>query len=163
MLTIERLREALHYDPETGVFTWRYQKGRGRLKEGTIAGSIPRGSKGYRLIGLDGKVYKAHRLAWFYVHGVWPKGQVDHEDTDKKNNPIGNLREATNSFNMQNRRTPRKDNKSGFLGVSPRGVKWHAQIKVKGRVLHLGYFTTPEAAHKAYVKAKREHHAGGTL
>jgi hypothetical protein len=155
MLMHERLREVLHYDAETGEFRWIVAAGP-RAKIGAIAGSFDK--NGYRVIRIDGRAYKAHRLARFYITGAWPPAQIDHADLDKTNNRFSNLREATGSQNQWNQRAY-SNNKSGLKGVSwdKQHSKWLAQIKVYGKVRHLGRFTTPEAAHAAYVAAAAEH------
>ena len=159
-VSFARLREVPHYNPMTGVFTWRVDvKGRGGvIRAGTVAGHANK--DGYIEIGIDGKHYLAHRLAWFYVHAIWPPRQVDHEDTIRNHNRIGNLRLATNAENHQNLRRARIDSKSGILGVSwnKRRGKWRAQIVVNGRNIALGHHDTPEAAEAAYRAAKAEHH-----
>ena len=88
-LTPERLRELLHYDPESGFFTWLpYVGKRGRINAGDRAG-CETGHKIY--IGIDGGIYRAHRLAWLYVHGEWPSLVIDHIDGNPHNNNIKNL------------------------------------------------------------------------
>ncbi len=149
------LRELLSYDPMTGQLTWLVN--RGRVHVGEIAGSLD--SRGYRVITIDGKNYKAHRLAWLYVNGAWPADRIDHQNGVPDDNRIANLREATDAENGQNR-TKQANNKSGFLGVSwhkPSG-QWVAQIMLDGRKSHLGYFPTPEAAYAAYLTAKSQLH-----
>lgn len=158
-LTAERLRELLHYDPETGVFTWKTKPGR-RIRLGAQAGSA---AQGYLEIGVCGGRYRAHRLAWLYVYGVWPKHDIDHIDGNRANNAIANLRDVTRAVNIQNMRRPKPGNKSGYLGVAPCSSRWSAQVHVAGKKRHLGVFDTPELAHAAYVEAKRRLHEGCTL
>lgn len=161
---IERLREVLSYDPETGVFAWRYTGRRGKPAAGALAGS--KDPRGYVQIRVDGKLYWAHRLAWAHVHGEWPSGEVDHMDSDKGNNRISNLRDGSKSLNMQNLRHPMRSNRSsGLLGAHwfKSANKWKSAITVDGRTRYIGLFDTPEAAHAAYVAAKRQLHAGCTL
>ena len=105
-LTAERLREALSYNPETGLFTRRIRCG--RIAPGEIAGTIA--LNGYITISLDGRRYYAHRLAWLYVHGEWPQ-KLYHTNRDRADNRIANLRESThahNSANAKNRGRPTK-------------------------------------------------------
>lgn len=157
-LTAERLRELFHYDPETGAFTWKMLTSpRGGVKIGDVAGSID--TKGYRIIRIDGRDHKAHRLAWLYMIGEWPKDQVDHRNGTPADNRFANLREATRAENGQNRATS-KNNTSGFTGVSWHGRdrKWRAQIRAGGRNQHLGMFASAEDAHAAYLAAKAELH-----
>lgn len=163
MLTAERLRELLYYDPETGVFMWLMRTNR-RIQVGDVAGSFDKAA-GYVHIRLDGKLYKAHRLAWLWVYGVWPVDQIDHINTVRHDNRIANLREASNQLNGENRRRVRSDNKSGFLGVGfdTKTERLYARIQINGKSKHLGRFETPELAHAAYLAAKREHHKGNTL
>lgn len=159
-LTANELRTLLYYDPEVGVFTRRTSNKRGQ-NEGDIAGGIA--ANGYWVIRLGKHLYQAHRLAWLYVHGQWPLCDIDHRNGHRSDNRITNLRDVSNSENCQNARVPRKHNKSGFLGVHLHGEKWLACISIEGRSTHLGLFETPEAAHTAYVTAKRRHHEGCTI
>ena len=147
---IDRLREALSYDPATGAFTWlRTSK---RRATGQNAGC--RGPRGYVKIVVDGRSYLAHRLAWAFTQGRWPVGQIDHMNMDRSDNRIANLREADHSTNQANTRI-RADNTSGLKGVTfnARASKWQAQIKKNGANTHLGLFDTKEAAHAAYCRA----------
>jgi hypothetical protein len=101
-LTAERLRERLHYDAETGVFTRRV--GSGHAHAGDMAGSVH--STGYVRIGIDGGKYTAHCLAWLYVHGVWPSDQIDHINRNRSDNRIANLRQRRHRVAL--RRTARQ-------------------------------------------------------
>lgn len=158
MITAKRLRSRLHYNPETGVFTWTNMPGRaGPGKRGRIAGSIRK--SGHREIGIDGRQYPAGSLAWLYMHGRWPPRRVDHENNEPDDNRFTNLRLATVSQNMQNSRR-RSDNKSGHKGVTWHAArkKWAAKITVDGRQIFLGHFDTAEAAGAARRKAAKKYH-----
>lgn len=150
-LTAQRLKEVLDYNPTTGVFTWKVTRARG-ARAGAIAGSISK--DGYGLIGIDGRNYPAHRLAWLHYHGVWPKGDIDHVSLDKLDNRIINLRPASRSQNMANT-TAHRDNHSGLKGVffDRRRQRWASMITKDGRRKWLGYFDTAELAHAAYTRA----------
>lgn len=161
-LSAERLRELLRYDRETGLFTWRQRTG-STATPGSIAGT--KDARGYVRIGVDGHVYRAHRLAVLYVTGEWPSGEVDHRDGDKANNRYRNLRNASRSVNQQNLRAPHRRGSSGFLGVSFHAAtgKWRARIWTDGGNKSLGLHETQALAHAAYVAAKRSLHEGCTL
>jgi hypothetical protein len=159
-ITQAELRERLDYNPETGLFQWKGPLTGRKLRE---AGSTD--AKGYRCITIDGVLHKSHRLAWLYVHGTWPAGQIDHLNGLKGDNRIANLRDVTNSINNQNKRRPDKDSKSPYLGVTwcKSSCAWRANIGVNNKVVRLGSFRTPEAAYEAYLNAKRELHPGCTI
>lgn len=159
-ITAKRLRELLHYDPTTGVFTWAIRVSN-CVKVSDIAGSMTGGR--YWHIKLDGKKYQAHRLAWFHAYGEWPKGEVDHIDGDRLNNRIANLRDVPSTVNQHNLRRAFSNNKLGLLGVSQKGNRFLAEIQVSRKKIHVGYFATAAEAHAAYVAAKRKHHEGCTL
>jgi hypothetical protein len=161
-LTADRLKEVVSYDPETGIFTWREGTPINLALRGAVAGG-PQTTHGYWRIGVDGRRYPAHRLAWLYVTGNWPQYGIDHIDGNRLNNKFSNLRDATAKTNNQNQRKPRSDNTTGFLGVSAYKDKFFAYIKIGRKVKNLGVFRTAEEAHTAYVAAKREHHAGCTI
>lgn len=120
---------------------------------------------GYIMLLIDGSKYLAHRLAWLHATGTWPTGQVDHLNGDKRDNRIANLRDVPHQVNSQNVRAARRTSKTGVLGVSWDSEKkrFVAGITVDGKRLPLGRFNTTEAAHAAYIAAKRRHHAGNTL
>jgi hypothetical protein len=149
-ITAAKLREVLHYDPETGVFTWLVNISL-KVKAGDIAGSDHGG--GYIEIGIFDRSYLAHRLAWLYTHRQLPR-KVDHKDGNKKNNRIRNLRKCTSTQNVANRKIS-KTNKSGFKGVSwsKSNGRWVAFIGVEGKSKYLGGFDTPELAHELYCLA----------
>lgn len=149
MLSHEELLFWVSYDPLTGEFTWR----RGARK-GRRAGTVPSKTRLYRKVCVEGREYSEHVLAWFYMTKTWPSGEVDHRDRDKINNRWANLRDVTPEVNAQNK-SLYCNNTSGFKGVSycHRKGRWYAKIKRRGRQRWLGYHTTPEAAHAAYVDA----------
>lgn len=149
--------QLLSYDSETGQFTWRTDKS-GTAKSGSIGGRKP-SSNGYLRIGIDGRNRFAHRLAWLYVYGVNPDGQIDHINRIKTDNRIENLRVVTNKQNRQNS-GPRRGSASGVKGVSVSSWKnkWHAQIGVDGVNISLGRFDSIEKASEAYAEAARKLH-----
>lgn len=162
MITQARLKELLHYDPDTGVFTWRVNVG-SRAKAGAPAGTKCE-SLGYYFIRIDNQRRPAHRLAFLYMEGALPVKFVDHINGDGFDNRWTNLRHATPEMNSENQRAARGDNKSTrLLGAYPNGKRYCAKITVKGKVLCLGTYDTPEEAHQAYLTAKRELHAGCTI
>lgn len=151
MLTQERLKELLQYDPETGVFTRLIPTQRTRA--GDVVGRSR--ADGYVDIKVDGKHYLAHRLAYLYMAGAWPSDEVDHKDLDRANNQWSNLRAATRSQNMANRAAW---GVSGLKGVQfhPKTGKYKAQTKINGKDLYIGLFPTAEGAHAAYVRAAND-------
>lgn len=149
-LTQSRLKELLHYDESTGVFTRRVALCN-KVKVGDIAGTTEK--EEYVRIEIDGKKYKAHRLAWLYVYGNFPEQQIDHINSIKNDNRIANLRDVSQSVNMRNIHKPNKDSiTSQYRGVSwhKHAKKWVAQVVVDGRKVHLGYFSDEESAFDAY-------------
>lgn len=155
-LTLARLRELLEYEPEMGVFRWKVTKC-WRSPAGSEAGTI--NNHGRRAIMVDQKLYTAHRLAWFYIHGEWPEQEIDHINCDPADNRLCNLRLATSSQNKCNSRRP-INNKSGFKGVyyNRRLGRFGAQIAINKKHKWLGLFDTAEAAHAAYCQAASNLH-----
>jgi hypothetical protein len=151
-LTPDELRQRLHYNPCTGIFTWLRQNR--NTKVGQIAGG--NGHAAGFFIKIDYIRYHAHRLAWFYMMGQWPSLYIDHVNGNPRDNRWTNLRLATweqNRFNA--RRTGRWTN---LKGVHKHGKKWQAAIRASHRYYYLGCFDTPEEAHAAYAsKARKEH------
>lgn len=159
-LTAERLRELLHYDPLTGIFTRRVKSGP-RVKVGDVAGTTH--ADGGVEIRVDGRSYKANRLAWLYMTGEWPAAQVDHKDGNRANNVFGNLRDVSPTVNQQNRRRTAVDTKTGRMGVMEKGGRFYAYIDVDGRRKWLGGHETADAAHATYLTNKRVLHPGCTI
>jgi hypothetical protein len=153
----ERLRELLFYYPKTGSWTWLVAVGRGpsRRYAGDAAG-CHRGD-GYIIIGIDGRNYLAHQLAWFWMKGEWIP-EIDHEDLDGANNKWSNLRRASKSQNQANRPTP-LNNTSGIKGVfwDKRCQKWQAQIMVNGVRIGLGNYLILDEAGAAYRAAAEKY------
>lgn len=150
----------LNYDKETGLFTWAVA-GRG-IKMGRIAGSTT--TDGYWQIKVDFQAHRAHRLAWFFVYGAWPDGEIDHINGDRKDSRIVNLRVVDRAGNSQNRRVAHVDNKStGLLGATWNKQHKCYQAKIQANKVrhHLGYFADPIDAHKAYMEAKASLHIQG--
>jgi len=160
ILTADRLLELLAYEPGTGEFRWLVRSAR-CIRPGDLAGTVH--VRGYRLVSIDGRKYRAHRLVWLYVRGEWPAQDIDHLNGDRADNRIENLRDVDKTVNMQNQRAASKNSATGLLGVAPSGKKWRAQIRVDGRVRYLGTHATPELASLAYLTAKRLLHPGCTI
>jgi hypothetical protein len=162
MISQSELKEILNFNPKTGIFTRKITV-RYNAKIGDEPGWID--NNGYRVMEIETHRYFAHRLAWFYVYGVWPKNEIDHIDHNGSNNKIDNLREATRSQNNQNRIKAQTFNSTGMIGVSfhKSAKKYSAQIRVNNKNKYLGLFLTPEEAHAAYIAAKREFHPFGIL
>ena len=152
-LTQARLKELLHYDPLTGVFT-RLEVLDNTAKIGDVAGGPH--NAGYNNISVDGKRYLGHRLAWLYMTGTFPPFTIDHKDTDRSNDIWTNLREATRLQNNRNSSGWARS-KSGVKGVYPAKAlgRWEAKCEVLGKSTFLGTFDTiPEAklAYDTYAK-----------
>ncbi len=154
-LTKEYLQEVLHYAPDTGLFTWKVSKG--TMMAGSAAGSPS--ADGYIRIKINKKFHRAHRLAWFCVHGIWPEELIDHINGVRSDNRIANLRKATRTDNNRNRKM-QKNNTSGVKGVTwnKQGNKWAANCKVNGKQHHVGYFTSIAKADQAVKKFREKNH-----
>ena len=159
-LTQEYLKSVLDYDANTGIFRWKRRIGPYSSQfNGRHAGKMAgiKAWNGYILIHVAGRLHRAHRLAWFYIHGRMPEDDIDHIDGDRANNALANIRCANRSENLANS-WRESDNTSGFKGVSWRDRKkpWVAHIKHMGRSRYIGSFYLAEEAHAAYQEeAKR--------
>lgn len=120
------IREAFSYDPETGVFV--RLKSAGNVKAGSVAGSAD--NKGYLRIYYQGTRYKCHRLAWYFVHGVWPTGVIDHINGNKQDNRISNLRDVSIQVNSQNRHGANSTSSTGILHIYPQRGGYRYKTKV---------------------------------
>lgn len=148
----EVVKEWLFYEPSTGLFVWRRKPRTNRIKCGQTAGTHNK-STGYNFIKIPCfQRIGAHRLAWLYVYGEWPTGEIDHINGSPSDNRITNLRIATKSQNAANTRAR---NSSGRKGVHyrPKRRNWVSRITVNGKEHFLGVFDDPESAHKAYMSA----------
>lgn len=163
-ISLALVNELLTYEPETGLFYWKWRKRRtwennifNAKYAGKIAGS--RAAQGYLRIILDHRYVMAHRVAFLIMTGSWPSNQIDHINGTRDDNRWCNLREATLTQNNRNS-SKQVNNRSGFKGVSwkERNQKWVAQISVENRKIHIGLFETPQEAHEAYMRAARAYH-----
>lgn len=148
----ERLKELLSYDPDTGIFKWRVH--RFSVKVGDIAGSLS--DSGYVIIGINHRLYRAHRLAWLYVHGYFPENGLDHINRIRNDNRIINLREVSRSCNLRNAKG-NSGSFSGIKGVVPHLGVWRVFITVKGKMLWLGGFSSKYFAAKSRYEAEIKH------
>jgi hypothetical protein len=159
-VSLERLKELLHYDPETGAWTRRVAVGRhGRYRAGSPAGTI-NPKLGYVVICIDYQHYYGHRLAWLYMTGEWPSDEVDHKNLVRHDLRWENLREATETQNRRNRSVTRRELPRGVHCMpSDRNLRrpFYAKITVDHLQIHLGYFSSPEEAHSAYAVAAQKH------
>jgi hypothetical protein len=155
ILTQERLRFLMDYDPDTGLFTRKVKVK--HQPAGAIVGTS--GTRGYLQCNIDGKPYKLHRLAWLYVHGEWPADQIDHINHITSDNRLCNLRVVSCAENHQNR--ARKTNSaSGYLGVTwhKRDRRWQAHLEVNGKAIHLGSYQDLDLAVAARKQAELKFH-----
>jgi hypothetical protein len=152
----------LDYDPTTGIFRWRVTNN--GAEAGAVAGHLEKAT-GRRVVIVAKNRVREHRLAWLHYYGRLPTKDIDHIDGNPANNRISNLREASMSENLQNQKRAQSTNRSGYLGVSKNssGGGWSAVITANGKKHRLGTYRTPEEAHAAYLKAKRELHPFNTL
>lgn len=139
----------LSYDPLTGIFLWKVDRGQ-RVTAGDVAGGVS--PDGYHQITVFGQKYVAHRIAWLLSFGEWPAGQIDHVNGDRLDNRLANLRDCSIAENAQNRALG-----DGAGTYFSRGG-WVSHLKVDGVSFYLGKFDTRDEAHAAYCGAKRLAH-----
>jgi len=125
-LTQDYLKSILHYNPDTGVFTYTSTSRNGW--NGRTAGSID--YYGYRNLRILGTIYKAHRVAFLYMNGRWPTNDIDHINGTKDDNRWLNIRDVTKSGNLKNQKLNSR-NTSRCTGVSwcAQTKKWVVRIK----------------------------------
>ncbi len=155
MITQKYLKEILIYDKETGDFFWR--KKMGKMLPLTKAGTVNVVHK-YVCIGINGKKYRAHRLAWIYETGEHPKQEIDHINGIRWDNRFCNLRDVSPGQNQQNRTKANRNNSQKLLGAYRQNNKFISVICVNRKQIYLGVFNTPIDAHNAYLEAKRNLH-----
>lgn len=164
-LTAERLRELLHYSPETGVFTWLprdyslFANDASAFRWHKRFAGKPAGhhrSDGYYDIRVDDHLHRSHRLAWLYMTGQWPAAYIDHRDRDPSNCQWSNLREATPGQNRQNQKK-RKDSLQAHKGIEYHGKRFRVRISVNGRRIISGSFLTLNEAIACRIESERKH------
>jgi hypothetical protein len=159
MLTHERLREVLNYDPETGIFTRRIDLHKGRHKAGQRTGTQ---NNRFRFQWIDDRPYLEHRIAWFWMTGNWPKHQIDHKNLNAFDNRWANLREATVSQNAMNRKGRSKSGAKGVYFIADKnkcGSKpWRVHIMKEGKRHYIGLFSTLDEAKAAHAVAATRLH-----
>ena len=162
MITQKRLKELLHYDPDTGIFTW-LADGKCKRKAGDTAGTLD-SSNGYIRIRIDKRSYVAHRLAWLYMHGSWPDELLDHINRDRADNRAVNLRQVNYTYNAYNCSPNSNCLYSNYKGVSydavskrNRAKRWIASIQSKKHRLRERFHTEKEAALQYNEWAKELH------
>lgn len=148
-LTQEKLKQLIHYDPNTGIITANMP--RHGIKSGDTLGYVA--NTGYISISLGGKSFLAHRLAWFYMNGYFPE-QIDHINHIRTDNRWVNLREVTDATNKLNTGLS-KNSKTKFNGVSFMKTlnKYRAYIMIDRKHIHLGVYETLEEAIQARQEA----------
>lgn len=138
MITKDNVKELFDYDQNTGNLI--------RRSTGRKADSPQ--SKGYLKVNYKGAIYASHRIVWLWNYGAWPEDDIDHINHVRTDNRIANLRDVPHIENMK---SVKRDNKTGFEGVKFSGNKFTSHIKTNGKKLHLGTFDTAKEAHEAYV------------
>jgi hypothetical protein len=147
-MDLAKLKSYVHYDPDTGVFTAK--RACGSRPAGRVLNSKNR--HGYVQISAANRSYTAQRLAWFYVHGVWPDGVIDHINRVRDDNRLCNLRCVNRSVNALNTEYAKGKSKvRGVTYVPP----WKATITINGKRKDLGRFHTLEEAVAARKKAEQ--------
>ena len=150
-MTQSEVKELFDYNTDTGVFIWKVSRSNS-VKIGDIAGTIT--EHGYRAINLRGKIYYAHRLAWLYTFGCWPKGKMDHKNGVRSDNRINNIREANDLQNSANKKKIRSGLKGCYWNQDRQ--KWQAGISINNKTKNLGRFATEQEAHDAYFTAAQQ-------
>src|SRR4051794_16317587 len=155
-MTSEVIHELFTYDSSTGALLWkRRPHARSPQRPGYVAGCVK--SRGYCQIHIQGKSYQRSHLVWLYVTGQLPVDEIDHINHNPTDDRIENLRPASRSQQLANRRQM-GHNTSGYRGVyfDPRKQRWAARISIFGKRKRLGTFETPEEASAVVDQAGRE-------
>ena len=162
-MTDKELYELFHkylaYNECAGSLTWKIN--RYKCSAGSPVGTMKRG--GYRSVSFYGKFYQIHRVIWMMQTESWPNHVVDHINGNGSDNCWSNLRDVSQTVNLENQRWARSNNKSGYLGVTKHRGKFRATIGNDKKQIYIGLFDDANEAHKAYIEAKRRIHQGCTI
>lgn len=150
MTAEEYIKERISYDHESGII---YRRMKTRNKPVTT-----QSADGYVVIGICGKQYRAHRVAWYIYYGFWPESDIDHVNCIKTDNRIENLRICNDSQNQCNKTKSRGTSRYKGVDLHKASGLWRARIRKNYKVRELGYFHTEEEAAAAYAKAARKFH-----
>jgi len=157
----EYLHSIMNYDPETGIFTWKWREDKPNNVNSAFAGKDMGSITGadYLQLTIDYKTYPAAVIAWIYMKGVWPNGKMDHKNRDTMDNRFDNLRDSTDSQNGYNKKIP-ENNTTGFKGVcyDKSRDKYIVYITADKKRHFIGRFDTPQDAHAAYCEAAKRLH-----
>ena len=140
-ISADRLRTFLSYDPETGKFMWLKKRTMNSFANvGDEAGGID--ENGYRRIMFDGKKYRAHRLAFWFMGQEMPE-QVDHINGNRSDNRWANLRPSSAQENPKNA-CRRLDSGTALTGVtfSKQHGKWKVRVNRCGVTEYLGLYSS---------------------
>lgn len=148
---LERLVELLNYCPEIGDLTWKVSRGN-HIRAGDNAGTT--NAYGYRVVGIDGKLYMVHRLAFMFMLGRMPLPglDVDHIDRNRSNNSWSNLREVSRAKNLRNMETPSHKPPN----VNRRGNRWQVTFSVENKTKYFGMYSTVEEATEVAERVRAE-------
>jgi len=151
----DHIKYLFDLDFVTGILVWKNPTSL-KIFKGAIAGCLRKDN--YRVIGIYGKLYLAHRIIYLYINGQWPENLIDHKTCDPANNKPNLIRDATKSQNGMNRGL-QSNNTSGYRGISwdKNYNKWHAYIKINGKRIHLGYFELLQNAVEAREIAEQKY------
>lgn len=157
MISHKELTEKLTYDPDSGIFTWNVETR--RVPAGSIAGGslevVSRNNR-YVKIGVGGRRYLAHRLAWYYMTGEWPEFCIDHIDRNTVNNRWSNLRAATHHQNRLNQKV-RSDSSTGIKNVHPLKSGYVVVIKSKSGIYRKEFEDLESAVEHSIIMRKKLH------
>ena len=159
-MSSDELKQILSYDKNTGHFSWLIKKNGMKDTVGTV------NSDGYICIGINGKIYKSHRLAWLYTYGVLPKGVIDHINGDKSDNRISNLRDVSSKINSQNMRRSKSNNSvSTIPGVyqEKRSLRYRVKLNINGKQKCFGNYITKEEAEAVCIEMRRKYYIGNKI
>jgi AP2 domain/HNH endonuclease len=161
LITQEYLHSIMNYDPDTGVFTWKWREDKPNNVNAAFAGKAigTITEKNYLQLTIDYGQYPASVIAWVYMKGIWPEGMVDHKNRNTLDNRFDNLRDSLGGQNQWNRGKP-SNNTTGFKGVcyDKSRDKYTVYIQANHKRHFIGRFDTPEAAHAAYCEAAHRLH-----